>query len=402
MKKLALLLAFGFLLGIAAAETVFERSFQEMGFESFIAEGASVSKCVQWSFLYPSDVNVQEPGLYPIFSLNAKLSPIISDTAKFSVKLNSQLLEEPKADELYCREMCWKRILLDKGILSSEENTLEICAKTSNTTTRIEVLNDSVFGAYKMPVFENFEKHVSRKHLEVGEEITITVSITNKGSEAGEITLKRMKPLVEELKDIKIFDVIRGEGEWSGAIEAGKTKEIEYAIRPNIVSRITLPAASAYYKNVFGEEQKLHSNYPTIWVEEPKTKLDIAFVKEGKIFSVGSFVPLKMLVKNNSISAVSMTELVLTPSKHIKLGKSKFYITVLDSGESKEFETTAQGTSAGSHEIGCKINYADGNSSACNGTTLAFEEQEIDPMVWVALFFVAIGVGIYLYIQFKG
>jgi len=403
MRKLAVLFALALLVSAVSAETSFERSFQEMGFESFAAEGALESSCSSWSFLYPEDINVQDSELYPILSVNAKFSPVASDNAKITVSINGSEKEEFSLKEMHCSESsCWKRIALDKEMINDEENLAEICAVTSNTTTKIDLLNSSLVGAYKIPFMEGFTKTVSKKNLELGEEIEITISIMNSGSRDGKISLKRMRPYFEDIKDIKIFDVLQGEGEWTGTVRAGEVKEISYTIRPNIVSRITLPSAYAEFENVFGEKNQISSNYPLIWVSSAKPVLNVSFEKKGTIFPVGASVPVEVTVKNSGWFEVTGAKLELSAGKNISITKSEFYITIVAPTETVNFKTIVSGNQAGDHEIGCRITFSDGNVSECTGTSIAFEEQKIDSLIYAAIFFLLVGAGIYAYIHFKG
>lgn len=402
MKRLCLLLVIALFFSTVSAETVFERSFQEMGFESIESDGASIENCAYWNFLYPENIDLTEEGLYPLFSINISFSPLQSDTAGASIKLNQGKENKVYIRDMHCEEdNCWQRILLDKSQLL-EENTLRICGITSNTTTNIVVNNTSFIGAYLQPYFEGFEKTVSQKNLEQGEEIEISIKIKNSGSEAGEITIKRMRPLFEEIKDIVIFDVLKGDGEWTGTIGAGETKEINYSIRPNIVSRITLPAAAASYKNIFGETEELKSNYPFIWVSAPKKELTTSFGKEGEIFTVGASTQIEVKVINSGNWSVEQAELNLNPETGLEISENKLYITNLGPGESSTFTITARGNSEGDHKIGCEISFMDGNTAVCDGTSIAFEEQEIEPLIFAAGFFLLVGAGIYLFIHFKG
>ncbi len=403
MKKLAVLLALALLASAGSAETIFERSFQEMGFESFAAEGAVERGCSDWSFLYPEDINIQDSELYPVLSVNAGFSPIASDNAKITVSVNSSEKEEFSIKEMHCSESeCWKRIALDKRTLKQEENQAEICAVTSNTTTKIDLLNSSLVGVYKMPFIEGFTKTVSKKTLEIGEEIEITISIRNSGSKDCEISLKRMRPYFEELKDIKIFDVLQGEGEWSGTVRAGEVKEISYTIRPNIVSRITLPSAYAEFENIFGEKKQISSNYPLIWVSAAKPVLDVSFEKKGTIFPVGASVPVEVTVKNSGWFEIAGARLELSAGKNLSITENEFYITNVAPSETTKFKTTVKGNQAGDHKIGCRIIFSDGNVSECNGTSIAFEEQEINPLIFAGIFFLLLAGGIYAHIHFKG
>src|SRR3989344_4291778 len=125
----------------ASAETLFQRTFAEMGYDSAVVDGPQTAKCFDFSVVFPMEL-LSDETVFAVASINAEFLPVLSDDANLSISLNGEQVAGNQSTKLYCKGECWLRVDLDKAKILSE-NGLGVCVQTSDSTPKIIVSNDS-------------------------------------------------------------------------------------------------------------------------------------------------------------------------------------------------------------------------------------------------------------------
>ena len=397
--------------GNAGAETLYEESLRTMGFESFTSSEIGNSACTDYVFLFPAETDVQGAGNFAVFSMmfstekNTDVKPTAQNTSLMEFRLNAEKFLEFNEIEIACgSESCWKRITLPKEVISGE-NTLHICALPTEQTTEISISNTSLLGIYRMPNFEkeDFTKTPATVRPLHSDELEITIRIKNSGSEPADVHVNYLKEVVEERMKITAFNVLRGNSEWEGVIEAGAEEILTYSIKPTVLGGIILPAAEAIFTNVFGEEVRIVSNYPVMTVTEPEQKIEAVIIKDMETIKVGEIFNLELIVKNNGKSPLfNIAADLVIPEGVTLIGNEKFTIDAIQPSESKTFSFGVSAGEAGSYELGCELIYLnlEVDKSSCEITTVSFEDLYIDVAIIGGLLLALIGAFIYLYLRY--
>ena len=269
----AILIAF-MALPLASGETLFERNFGEMGYETLVIEGAEETGCQEIKFIYPGNIDFLDQEIYPIASLGVEFWPVQEGKMDANSFLNGQEISGTGIDDFKCLEgKCWERIALPKETLKKEENVLRMCLGTGNSITKITLLNESSVGLYKTADFSeenSFTMKAEKTDLVIGEKTEIKILLHNQGSASTQTEIKFARPLAE---DKNAFSVVEGDTYFEGEIEAGEEIEITYVVKPRMAAHMTLPPAIVYYKNAFGEEEAKFSNLVSLNIREPERQL---------------------------------------------------------------------------------------------------------------------------------
>ena len=398
-------IAFVLLFSFASAETIFERTFAEMGYESVVVSTPKTEKCSDFSVVFPQE-QLSDEKAFAVVSINAEFLPVLSDDANISVSFNGSLLAAADSTSLYCPTSCFLRLDIDgRKILS--ENSLRVCVRSSDSTPKAVISNDSKIGVYYAPRFrgENFVKSTAKGSYVLGETAKVSVSLTNSGSESAFVELKRIRPVAKQAKDYKTFDVLDGESEWKGFINAGETKTISYSVKPTEALTMTLPPAIAYYKNGFGDEISVVSNAPTFSVREPEKKLSSIVVISDSRVSLDESAKLDVLVKNNGSDALYGLSFALDLPEGIEVvsGDRESVISFLAPGESKKFSFKLSSQKTGSFAVGCTLGFSDSNSSeSCEPNSVEFTDSGLSPAIVIGIVLLLAGAGVYFYLKREG
>jgi len=395
-KTLLVLFLFFVLLGAAEAKTLEEQTFKKMGYSGVIAQGANEEKCAEFAFYKNMELNKE--GHFTVLSVHAVFSPISEGKAKVTVYLNGEQVKELTTGEFRNK---WARIVLEREKLK-ETNQLTICAKASESITKVEVLDDSIIGTYLMPYFPEgtLTKKVSNDKPLVGEEVTITVTLRNEGSEAVEVKINRKKPNIER-EDIEI---IRAETqtEITGTVEAGKEIKLVYTAEIKLSETRVLEAAIATYTNIFGEKETIYSNYPEVIVLEPEKAIEPTIFMEKPLNTVGKEAEIIISAKNNSQNTKYNISLKLTAPEGVNIkGNTSQLIDSLEPKETRYFTVKASAEKAGVYELGCTAAYDANVLEECEKTPLEFEETAPNTILPIGIVLMLIGLGFYAYIYLR-
>ncbi len=402
MNKLFLIAFFAFLLLPAAfGETIFERSFSEMGYEPFLVEGAQKTGCQEVKFIFP-EFGV-EGKIYHIASVGLVLGPIQEGKADVNVSLNNSQIAGLAMQDFKCSEgLCWERVGLPEDKLTREENSLQVCMKTGNSITSILLSSDSKVGLYKAADFLDesaFRMLPEKTSLVIGEKIEIKIVLHNQGSDGTFAEIQYARPLAE---DKNAFSVVEGDNYFTGFVEAGEQVEISYVVKPRLAVPMTLPPAIVYYENQFGEQESKFSNLVTLDVREPERKIEAFIVKEEEAALVGQPIEMRLAVKN--IGSDPLYDLSVELQADLSISQQEKEIAAIQPKETRFLPFTVSSLEAGKFPIGCTVTYLDLNvsESHCQNSFALFSQPGIGLEIYAGLALVAIAVIVYLYIMKTG
>ena len=399
MNKWFFPIFFAFLLLPGAfSETLFERSFGEMGYEAMLVEGVQKRQCQEISFVFP-EVGV-EGEKYEIASIGLEYGPVSEGKAEVDVSLNRELIAELSLEDFKCSgQRCWERISLPKALLEKGENSLETCLKTGNSVTSMKLLNGSMVGIYKTADFsgeEAFRIEAEKTRLVRGEKTRITILLHNQGSGSALARIEYARPVAE---DKNAFWVVEGDAYFDGIVEPGQTVEISYVVKPRFPTQMTLPPAIVYYENGFGEIEQKFGNLVVLRVREPDRKIEAFIVKKEEQALVGQNIDLQLAVKN--VGNDPLYELTVEVEGEPIAAQTGSEISELGPKETVYLPLAASSQEAGKFSVGCTITYHDLDLSeaSCKNSFVEFKEPEVSYTLYIALAFVAIAAGVYIFLM---
>lgn len=408
MNKLTLICLVAFLLLPAASgESLFERSFAEMGYEDFLVEGAQKRGCQPILFLYPDNIDIQGEEIYPIASIGLLLGPVQQGKIDVNVSLNGNriaalsILDFKCAAKTCCgrKSLCWERLALLKSLLQEEENTLEVCLGTGNSITSILLSGESKVGLHKAADFsgENaFRVQAEKNDLVIGEKTTIRILLHNQGSASTTAKIEFARPLAE---DKNAFSVVEGDTYFTGVVKAGEEVEISYVVKPRVAAYMTLPPAIVYYENEFGELESMFSNLVSLNVREPDRKIEAFIVKEEENAFVGQSIEMRLAVKN--VGSDPLYDLSVDLVGEVSISQQERGIAAIQPKETRYLPFTVSSPEAGKFPIGCTVTYLDLNvsESHCKDSFVLFALPSIGPEIYAGIALVAIAVAVYIYLM---
>ena len=398
MKKGLATLAFLLLLVNTAAETVYETSFKEIGYESLIVEGERQRECREIIFSLPGQEG--EKQTFPILSLNITFAPTTQGTATIETKINDVNITSFSPERANCIEnKCWKRILLEKEQLKKETNALVVCLNSSSSIPRIELSNLSLIGLYAMPYFpvpEAFKTIPEEREIVFGETIRVRLAAKNLGSEKAIVEFHRAREIAS---DKNAFRVVDGATSWNGTIGAGESKEIEYTIKPKVFGSISLPPAILIFENTFGEKEQVFAKPEMILVKPPKEAIEAHIIKKEEAQRVGERVSVTIVLKNKTEAEIENATISLL-SELEPTEKTKSFS--LQGNETKSIGFQATTSKSGEYSIGCRIEYGIEAfpSLDCEKQKIVFEEKTTPLAIIFGIAFVIIAIAAYAYIRF--
>jgi len=385
-KRIALVLMIVLACLTVQGETIKEETFASIGYEEeLLLEEANQKKCIEITFF--DEFNSEE---FTILSVHKEFTPNIQGEARIVVSLNNEIISVINSG----KEKEFERIIIKKEKLK-EKNVLKMCAFSSDSITKIRVLNDSIIGNYKTAFFpeNSFKKEVVSKEIVVGKEISIKTSLKNYGNE------KAFVEIIDGDAGRKDIELVKGKSSFEGEIKAGEEVFLEFTYRIKDETTRVLPNAEAYYLNEFGEKEKIESNYPEIIPFTGKALEPIIMLKK-QINSVGEKSEIEIVIINNSLNAVYDTEVnFLFPAEVLIENKSKKF-EVIQPKETVYFKTELKSNTAGEFELGCEL-VSGNDKTECSKTGIIFEENTIPKELILGSIMALIGIIIYAYLYLK-
>lgn len=405
MKLLMLiaLILFGY---ITMASPLEEFSFKEQGYQDFYINGSDEFDCKKYDFVYENDMNY---GLYPIFSLNVDFFPQEAKEANVTVYFNDdEILAELTAEDF---RGGISRIWLPRDKLV-ENNNLRVCGKTSFTVNSIKISSDSFFGVYSSPFFpkeDGFKLELETYSPTVGESFTINAVARNYGSEETRVELTYRRGELEE--NTPEITVLSGETTNTGVVPACEERSeqgdcavpgeytISYLVVANRAVPMTLLPAVMKYNNIFGEEEIIQSNRPSIEAFEPKHTLTAQIFLDKDNPFTGETIPIKATIRNTGKTKVTSIMVSLKTGLEI-IGEESKIIQTLEAGQSTDITFSAKGLIEGEYALGCDVVYNE-KILECTQANISLESQGLSGEVLVGIGFVLIALAVFAYYYFK-
>ncbi|MDO8625755.1 MAG: hypothetical protein Q7R47_06745 [Candidatus Diapherotrites archaeon] len=410
MKKTILFCVLGCLLALAGsvgAAVINEYSLSAHGFAGVLAEGSNTTACAD--YLVRADQNWLALGAYPMFSIHADFSPVASPDANLVVVVNADGNGTAITADQF--QNGWFRS--DLNSLITGDNTIRLCANTSDSTTRIEVSDDSLLGVYQKPVFlrTDFVKRIPSGAPQVGDEFEIAITLHNSGSEKADVNVFYKKPYVPY--DAILF--VKGQTQFLGQIIPGETISFSYTAKSTRTGMVTVPAAILSYTNIFGETENRVSNYPVILIGEPDISVDATILNkttQKRVF-VSDTVPLEVVIQNTGLSDIYNIAVALDQNAAFYFSpatdKTGFSasgnqaISVLKAGESRTLPFSVTASQEGRFSVGCTITYQDSNThqTRCQPAHLIVEAAQGSTALLAGFVLVLAAALLYLYYHFR-
>ncbi|GEM_PF-4794351 len=386
-------------LTVVSAKTLFETSFADLGIDTFSAQGARVTECMD--FEVPVDENLLVPGNYPVLSVHAGFFPVESRDANITLYAAND--ENGVSQNPAAFQNNFFRFDIDQSALL-DSNVLSLCAATSDSTTRIVITDSTVFGVYQKPVFgpEDFVKLIPSGSPRVGEEFEVTVELHNSGSEAVDVNLFYKKPFIDF--DAVLF--VKGDTEYLGEVAPGQTVSFTYTAKAIRSGMITMNAAVVSYTNIFGEEELRVSNYPLIRIRDPDVSVRAIVLNKStqkELFAFES-VPMEILVQNEGLSDLFNISVVLKQDENLFFEPTEVAaIPVLRPGETKTIPFSVSARGVGRHKVECRVFYRDTNlhETPCSPTSLLVQEKRFPTEVVAGSVLALAAVLVYLFYHFR-
>jgi hypothetical protein len=400
MRTYWIVLAVILLSTVVSAETITQSSFQSLGFAAFENNQPNESSCRD--FLLFKDLNKNSADYYTIVSLRVQFEPVASADANVTVFLdaNPEALATSEATDF--RDNWWRVQLPNEQL--REQNNLTVCLNNSSSTTRSVLLADSLFGTYKTAEFkpEDFAKTVSNYQPLYGQEFVQTVSLKNSGSEAATVHIQYEKPGIS----FRHLAFVKGDTNFDGIILPGQTVSFSYSMKSTQTGPFTLPAAIVFYSNIFGEEEKLVSNYPVIEVKEPDIKVQAVVLNKTveKRIVPGKALVFQVLLTNYGQFELSNIALIFPEQEGLSLNSQKnILVSSLKPGENKTIDFSVTPNQPGSYTIGCKLAYLDFGvkGAECDASSIIVESDSF-PIEYVGgIILIVVALLVYLYYRYR-
>lgn len=400
-KSIVIGIFFVLLLSAASAKTIAQQPFSELGLSGFENDAASTQRCQDFA-LFSNTAQLQ-PGFYTVVSLHAQFFPIASDDATVSVFLNDNqtMLASAKATDF--KNNWWRVHLANEKLV--QQNSLRVCLNTSSTTAKIALLSDSLYGIYQLPEFKptDFVKTVSNSSPLVGQEFDITTTVHNSGSESVDINVLYKKPEIE----FRHLAFVRGQSGFAGTIEQGQTVSFTYTTKATQQIPATLPAATLFYVNEWGETVQLVSNYPLMQVENPLSQVTAIVLNKSnqKQFQENRLIPFQIAVTNSGITDIANVSIVLPQSQGMgwTSNTTDFSVDLLKAGETKYLDFSVTPSQKGTFFIGCTLRYLSSPivQTECQGTELLVEPKPFPIEFMAGIFLAVLAVLLFLFYQYR-
>ena len=240
MKGKLLLLLLLLLASMASATTLEEKTFKQYGVRTYSVEGVEHQGCFDVQFMRTEEE--LEARNHHVLSLHSAFYPTPRGAASIEVFLNDSPMGQVK--EIGHFRQGWTRVNLPREELK-EINLLTICMLTSQTITKVEVLEDSTIGIYRMADFsrgDSLVKVVSTSNPTINRPFTVTIIARNYGAGDANVYIDY------RIVNMPRVELIEGETRFQGTIPAydfdnnrpGEAS-FNYKLFPKEEIRMTLP-----------------------------------------------------------------------------------------------------------------------------------------------------------------
>ncbi|MCD6478705.1 MAG: hypothetical protein J7L44_02335 [Candidatus Diapherotrites archaeon] len=389
MRRLLLIVAILLVMLVHThGKTLFERSFEELGYESI---EATTKQCKEYSLVMP---NLNG---YAFLTLFADFIPESTGSASIESYFNGKPLAELYANEFDCaKDYCVAYIPIESSLIKPE-NTLKICLRPSESIVKVVLSNKSKVGIYAMGVFKksDFRKCVvsGNKCLEhysavLGEDLNVRISIKNSGNEDESVVVEALRAIAGESETKQEIGRIT----FSAIIKPQEERSFYYTVRVKQLTRFNLPPSALYYTDEFGRKHTIFSNTITII---PKEKPEIGAMLFTRDVNKDS-ARISVALSNNSGVEIKEAEVVLLGEELIALPEKQ--VVSIKPRSSSAVDFIVKNIKHG--RITCAVNVKDYNMQVkCNTVELAQKEFDISPIVAASVLLIILAIIVFLYLN---
>ncbi|MBT4870249.1 MAG: hypothetical protein HON47_01610 [Candidatus Diapherotrites archaeon] len=379
MKKIFVLISLLLVLNFAfAADSLFN-----YGFEGITLNGSEQRQCYSFDADFTENETTSMNG---ILSVRAEFIGKDNDNSYVLTKIDGEekIIWPENFD---CDEGCWARVFIPQ--LKYSITNVELCLITGGATKNAQVFSDSTIGLYPSPVL--LLENNSPEKIFLGQRAELKTTIKNVGSRAADIFVQFVGEDTRAVVEISSFDIVEGDTKATTTIKAGETKVFSYFIKPNLTSSYNLPSSVLTFTNIFGEEQKIVSNHPSMEVIDPN-QADILIISEGLKEGVFNF---KVKVTNNWPEGFE-GKIKILPNDLVESPES---VVVIPGKGEGEFSFQTKTLEPGNYSISATL--LDGNLSSTT-KSISFEVSKTDFMFEIVLAIIGgiIALVIFLVIYF--
>lgn len=294
LKKILILLILLIMLSFTIAD---ESPLNLFGFNDIKLIGPNQKVCE--NIVLPEN-NTNKFG---IISLKTEFIGEIGDNTYVLVSFNGdeQIIW---TDNFNCLDKCVARIFVPK---STDPIETKICLNAGGKSISSQIFSNSFIGFYDTPVIEI--EHISPQLIILDERAEMKIRLKNSGNKEADIFVQFLSENLREFLNITSFDIVQGDTSVKTTLLPNQEKEFIYYIKPTKVSSYNLPTAVVFFENIFGENQKISSNYPSLIVLD-KEKVNLILISEELKENNFKF---KLIIKNNRADNIT-GNLILLPN----------------------------------------------------------------------------------------
>ncbi len=334
-----------------------------------------------------------------VLRLPATLFPLTEADARVSVFLNST--ETPFTTfspvDVIHDDSGIITLILPRDDIVAEINTLRVCATSSPSTDELSIQNGTL-GVYQQPRFDepgSFSMYVNGNPI-LGDEIEITLQLTNHGGEAVNVNVDYRK---FELESVPL---LKGQTGFDGRINPGQTQTISYRIKPLRAISILLPPAVLTYTNIFGENITQFSERAFLEVNSPPFNVSGAFLVPKNRVNVGETLPVEWVVQNEGIESINGVSATFFMRPSGTLQPAQLVVETLSPSMAHTQSFNVTFSEVGTYVIGCTLASQLDTTLQTNCQSVTVEVVEENSLIAVVfslvLLLIAMGVYVYIYI----
>ena len=390
---LALLLAIG---TNASGLVLDEKNITELGFNPIALSSNALPHCETLSFA-PAPEYAEE-GHDTLLRLHLNFIPVFEADANVSVYVNGDTAPMvtfyPKDRH---PDTGYVSVILPPEQLTTPETTLQLCATPSASTEKMEI-DAGTIGLYQQARFDengSFATIVAgNDHPILGEEIPITVVLTNQGGESVFVDVDYRK------YELEYVPLLKGETGFQATILPGQTHTITYRIKPLRSVSILLPPAILTYTNIFGETIVQESERAFLSVAAPEFNVKGAFLVPQNRVSLKESMAVEWVVQNEGIAPLTGIEARFFVRPEGTITPASAYLESLSPSDVESRTFTVSFSTPGVYELGCTLSPTEDPSltASCQSVTIEAVEDGAGIALLFSILLLLIAVGVYAYI----
>jgi len=402
------------------AQILNSASFADRGYPDFTVDGKNKLECTEYVFLRDLNITTEEqPYKYTMLSLHVGAFPVSKGLAEVSVYINDNDQNNVfKKLDLKRNPKEWYRMVIPADLLGTN-NTIKVCAQTTEEITKLQIFSDSLISTHLMPDFEAtgaFTIETSDPKPVVGEQFKVIVVLKNYGSEGTTADLRYRKEQWDEFMPTITF--IKGPTSYQKEMPACIQRDaggnctkpsqfgFEYIVKANKPVEMTFIPAVVSFINDFGEETTVQSSTAKIKARLPERNLSSFFIASKENISdvpAGTTVPFTLGIKNESMDpALDVLVAVDFPGEIMVQGKQSNVISEIKPKETVYLSYEVKSANPGKYSLGCMVRFMQfpETISKCDVLDINFVQPAVSPMIILGIVLLLAGAAVFGYINY--